>query len=610
MDSEPTTPAKSVTVSEPNSPETSEASSSSNSSILNSVQINGRRIRTLDKWLGSPPGSDCEVYVSRIPRHYDEESIIQAFQRFGQIYEVRFMLDFDKTCRGYCYVRYVDLKSALRAKEVMGHFITENFNTFKVSFSFDKCRLFIGNIPKEIDNQEIESELRHMFPKIKGILMRNKIDLPENSKNRGFVFIDFHNHEDALEVKKLTTPGRIRKWDRDLRVVWANPECQIDPEAARNNKTLFIRNINMSTTRTELFNLFTEFVDRVDIRKVCQTREYAFVQLLSRNKAEYLLGRLDGLFFNGFHLKVEWALPPSESSIHSISTTDFCQVLRLKCIANAWSVPKYIYGQFFETESVQYVAIVLTNELGQTRIFFAEIKTNNVTDIQSRVSEALIILIERLDGCFPKNNYVVKIRHDDNMHVVGTIDNLSTGIFSAAFNIIVDFAMYLDEFRDLSIFGDIISKTDEEYFFSIYKKALSKNFNETFLEMPMCNGRFLTAITPKFRNKPPLKHDLNNSEVILCLCNISTKTNYKQLPFRQSFYHLKDIFMVRNDFQYGVLSMTPHTLTQSKTHGYILDAVRFDCAETCNNSSNATSNLVMAWENVVPYSKSILQSEF
>lgn len=203
MESEPTTPAKSsVTVSEPTTPETSEVStcSSSSSSILNTVQINGRLIRTLDKWLGSPPDSDCELYINRIPRHYTEEGIIQAFQRFGQIYEIRFMLDFDKSCRGYCYVKFVDQRSALRAKETMNHFLTEPFKTFKVSFSFDKCRLFIGNIPKEIDHQEIESELRHMFPKIKGILMRNRIDLPDNSKNRGFVFVDFFSHEDALEV--------------------------------------------------------------------------------------------------------------------------------------------------------------------------------------------------------------------------------------------------------------------------------------------------------------------------------------------------------------------------------------------------------------------------
>lgn len=222
------------------------------------------------------------------------------------------MLDFDKSCRGYCYVRYLDQRSALRAKEVMQHFITEPFKTLKVSFSYAKCRLFIGNIPREIDHEEIEFELRHMFPKIKAILTRNKIDLPESSKNRGFVFVDFYSHEDALEVKKLTTPGRIRKWERDLRVVWANPECQIDPEAARVNKTLFIRNINMSTTRCELFTLFTQFVERSSIIKVCQTREYAFVNLISREIAENLFQNLNGMLFKGFNMKVEWALPPAE----------------------------------------------------------------------------------------------------------------------------------------------------------------------------------------------------------------------------------------------------------------------------------------------------------
>lgn len=270
--------------------------------------------------------------------------------------------------------------------------------------------------------------------------------------------------------------------------------------------------------------------------------------------------------------------------------------------------------------------IALSNETGQTRILFAEINTNNVTDIQSRVSEALIIVIEKLDGGFPRNNYVVKIRQDDNMHIgklrgmmsirvffmihsfsVGTVDMLSSGIFSAAFNIIVDFAMYLDEIRDLSVFGDMISKMDEDVFINYYKNALLKNSNETFIELPVYNDRFLTAISPKFRNSPPLKHDLNDSQIILCLCHLSTRTNYLHVPFRETFYHLKDICFVRNDLQYGVLGMSPHNLTQSKFNGFILDAVRFNCGETCNIDR---TNTTMLWDNVVSYSKSILQSDF
>lgn len=170
--------------------------------------------------------------------------------------------------------------------------------------------------------------------------------------------------------------------------------------------------------------------------------------------------------------------------------------------------------------------------------------------------------------------------------------------------------MYLDELRDLAVFGDMISKMDEEVFVNIYKNALLKSMNETFLNLPVFNCRFLTAITPKFRNKPPLKYDLNNSQIILCLCQFPTRTNYIQVPFRQTLYHLKEIFLIRNDLQYGVLAMSPHNLTQSKSYGYILDAVRFNCAEACLNADGTTTNTVMLWDNIVPYGKSVLQSEF
>lgn len=194
---------------------------------------------------------------------------------------------------------------------------------------------------------------------------------------------------------------------------------------------------------------------------------------------------------------------------------------------------------------------------------------------------------------------------------MGSIDILSTGIFSAAFNIVVDFAMYLDELRDLAVFGDMISRMDEEVFVNIYKNALSKNINETFLELPVLNARFLTAIYPNFRNKPPLKYDLNNSQIILCLCQFPTKTNYLQVPFRPILYHLKEIFLIRNDLQYRVLAMSPHNLTQSRNNGYFLDAVRFNCVEAgLSADGTTTTNNVMLWDNIVPYSKSVLQNEF
>lgn len=42
--------------------------------------------------------------------------------------------------------------------------------------------------------------------------------------------MDFPNHQEALVVKKRTTPGRMRKWGRDLKIVWANPERMVDPQ--------------------------------------------------------------------------------------------------------------------------------------------------------------------------------------------------------------------------------------------------------------------------------------------------------------------------------------------------------------------------------------------
>lgn len=51
--------------------------------------------------------------------------------------------------------------------------------------------------------------------------------------NRGFAFIEFYDHENALEAKKKLTPGRMRMWGVDLRVQWAKPKEELQTAGLR-----------------------------------------------------------------------------------------------------------------------------------------------------------------------------------------------------------------------------------------------------------------------------------------------------------------------------------------------------------------------------------------
>lgn len=182
---------------------------------------------------------------------------------------------------------------------------------------------------------------------------------------------------------------------------------------------------------------------------------------------------------------------------------------------------------------------------------------------------------------------------------------MASGFLNACFNILVDFSMYLDELQILSIFGDFISKINEDDFINIYNRALTKPLNTTFMDLPAFNDRFLAAISPKIRNKDPLKYNLNNSQILMCLCNFSNGSNYLASPFRQNAYMLLRNIKVRNDLQFAVLELSPHTLTQPRNSGNILNAIRFNCIECEFKTSNNKFG-----EKIIPYSKSIFNMNF
>lgn len=133
--------------------------------------------------------------------------------------------------------------------EVLNHFYVAPHRKLEILQSYEKCCLFVSNIPKYLDEKEIEKKLRTVFPTMERLYIQvsntakntignngenDEISNQEmrgtdhDSKNRGHAVIHFPSHLEALEAKKSTTPGVIRMWNRDLKVVWANTERDTD----------------------------------------------------------------------------------------------------------------------------------------------------------------------------------------------------------------------------------------------------------------------------------------------------------------------------------------------------------------------------------------------
>lgn len=88
-----------------------------------------------------------------------EDELVPLFERAGQIYEFRLMLEFSGENRGYAFVMYTTRDAAQQAIVLLDNYEIRPGKFIGVCVSLDNCRLFIGSIPKDKKKEEIQEEM-------------------------------------------------------------------------------------------------------------------------------------------------------------------------------------------------------------------------------------------------------------------------------------------------------------------------------------------------------------------------------------------------------------------------------------------------------------------
>ncbi|PRD18194.1 UNVERIFIED_CONTAM: Heterogeneous nuclear ribonucleoprotein R [Trichonephila clavipes] len=73
-------------------------------------------------WDKASPGSGCEVFVGKIPKNIFEDELIPVFEKCGQIWDLRLMMDpLSGQNRGYAFITYCTRDAAQAAvRQVRG----------------------------------------------------------------------------------------------------------------------------------------------------------------------------------------------------------------------------------------------------------------------------------------------------------------------------------------------------------------------------------------------------------------------------------------------------------------------------------------------------------
>ncbi|VDD87620.1 unnamed protein product [Enterobius vermicularis] len=257
-----------------------------------------------------PTGAGHECYVGKIPKEIYEDTLIPLFEECGKIWDLRLMMDpMTGRNRGYAFVTFCDKAAAAEAAKKYDGYEIQPGKNLKVNISVANTRLFIGNIPKSKSKEEILAEFKEHAEGVVDCIIYSSPDAAENRKNRGFCFMDFCDHKSASDAKRKIHAGKLRPWNIDLVVDWAEPQEEPDEETMSKVKVLYVRNLKEAVTEEQLKEMFSAHGEVDRAKKI---RDYAFIHFMEREPAIKAMEALNGTVLEGVAIDISLAKPQSD----------------------------------------------------------------------------------------------------------------------------------------------------------------------------------------------------------------------------------------------------------------------------------------------------------
>uniref|UniRef100_A0A7N6BY70 APOBEC1 complementation factor n=1 Tax=Anabas testudineus TaxID=64144 RepID=A0A7N6BY70_ANATE len=262
-------------------------------------------------WDGPPPERGSEIFVGKLPRDLFEDELVPLCEKFGKIYEVRMMMDFNGNNRGYAFVTFSNKQEAKTAMKQLNNYEIRNGRLLGVCASVDNCRLFVGGIPKTKKHEEILCEMRKVTDGVVDVIVYPSA--ADKTKNRGFAFVEYESHRAAAMARRKLLPGRIQLWGHAIAVDWAEPEVEVDEDTMATVKILYVRNLMLQTTEETIEKEFNSLKPGA-VERVKKIRDYAFVHFTQREDAISAMNALNGKVVDGSPIEVTLAKPVDKDS--------------------------------------------------------------------------------------------------------------------------------------------------------------------------------------------------------------------------------------------------------------------------------------------------------
>jgi heterogeneous nuclear ribonucleoprotein R len=183
----------------------------------------------------------------------------------------------------------------------------------RVTISENRCRLFIGNIPKDLPREDFMAQLTQQGGGITNVDFLKDPDNP--ARNRGFAFVEYQDHPSADRARRNLSRPQFRLGKNNVTVNWADPQPEADDELMSQVKVLYIRNLpSEPVSEDQIREIFASYgeIERVVVPPTAmgqKRRDFCFVHYVNKESAHEAANSKEKHEISGRVLEVTLAKP-------------------------------------------------------------------------------------------------------------------------------------------------------------------------------------------------------------------------------------------------------------------------------------------------------------
>jgi polyadenylate-binding protein len=309
---------------------------------LNNTLVKGRPCRIM--WSQRDPSvrksGVGNIFIKNLDLSIGHKELHDTFSTFGNILSCKVALDDKGDSRGYGFVHFETAESAETAIQMVNDMMLGVKKVFVGHFRPKKEReqeketSWTNVYVKDLDTEVSDAQLKDMFakhgPVNSAVVMRD-----EKGASRGFGFVNFDHHEDALKAvdaingtqvgqKKVWAGRAQKKSEREAELRKKFEQIKMDRMTKYQGINLYIKNLEDEVNEERLrkeFGLFGEIKSiKIMSDEKAVTRGFGFVCYTTPEEAQRAVTEMNGRILTGCTKPLYVALhEPKEMRRHKLA---------------------------------------------------------------------------------------------------------------------------------------------------------------------------------------------------------------------------------------------------------------------------------------------------